>query len=205
MLFFNEEVILFYLQPLTVGNTQLLKLSTQTIWIMTKASQALKLQDVLSYKEKWFLQSTILSTVLQILLSGPLIDTKCTHLCRHTGDSLVFPKKRRSDHRFYLICLMFSSPGSPLLPYPVQLNTEPWLRWSLCLGRADIFWKTSACRSTLRIGLWDFLCCCSYSKFHLNFGYTSLSAVVMNSLNKNQGYQGFHLLLIPVSDTLEGT
>lgn len=145
-----------------------------------------------------------INTVLQIPLSSPLIDTKCTHLCRHRRESLVFPKKRHSDHRFYLICLMFPSPGSPLLSYPVQLNTEPWLRWSPCLGRADIFWKSSACRSTLRIGLWDFLCC-SYSKFHRNFGCTSLSVLVMNSLDKNQCYQGFHLLLIPVSDTLYGT
>lgn len=51
------------------------------------------------------------------------------------------PRKRCSDHRFCLICLEFSSPGFPLLPYPAQLNTEPWLRWSPCLGRADIFLK----------------------------------------------------------------
>lgn len=31
------------------------------------------------------------------------------------------------------------SPGSPLLPLPVQLNPEPRIAGSRCLGRADIF------------------------------------------------------------------
>lgn len=31
------------------------------------------------------------------------------------------------------------SPGSPLLPFPVQLNTEPCIGWSRCLRRVDIF------------------------------------------------------------------
>lgn len=66
-----------------------------------------------------------------------------THLCRHRANSLVLQRKKKgercSDHIFYLI-RPSPCPLAPLFPpFPVQLNAEPWIGWSRCLGRADIF------------------------------------------------------------------
>lgn len=61
------------------------------------------------------------------------------------------------------------SPGSPRLPFPVQLNTEPRIGWSRCLGRADIFETlTPRCaRKSFNRGLCVFLLhCWKQNKFH---------------------------------------
>lgn len=76
-------------------------------------------------------------------LSSPLIYMSSTHLCRHRANSLVLQRKKKgercSDHIFYLI-RPSPCPLAPLFPpFPVQLNAEPWIGWSRCLGRADIF------------------------------------------------------------------
>lgn len=108
----------------------------------------------------------------------PLIYMSATHLCSLWANSLFSSKKKKEKKggglkmlRSYILPhpSLALSPGSPRLPFPVQLNTEPRIGWSRCLGRADIFETlTPRCaRKSFNRGLCVFLLhCWKQNKFH---------------------------------------
>ena len=97
-------------------------------------------------------------------LSSPLIYMSSTHLCRHRANSLVLQWKKKGGKmlRSYILPHppLALSPGSP--PPPVQLNSEPWIGWSRCLGRADALGEVSTEDYVV-----SFLRCSRQNKYHL--------------------------------------
>lgn len=89
------------------------------------------------------------------------------------------------------------SPGSPLLPFPVQLNTEPWIGWSQCLGRADIFETLLPIDELREEDYVSFLCCRRHNKLISHNFYSFLfSTQMMDSMNMYQGPAAFYAHII---------